>query len=231
MKRSVMKEVLKEYKELNLKSFSDGQILVTFPDMNNLLSVHITLFPKDGYYRGGKFDFALDLPISYPHAAAKVRSLTKMFHPNIDYSGSICFNILSSEWENCLRIADYAHALLWLLYQPNLNSRLNGDVPGDEQEFAAMARVSVEGGSVAGQFFPGCLVDESKRLEEEEKAQQLEQRLEQNVEPEELATITPPTGAGVQAMRQFFDQQRAGGRTPSHKPTIPRYLKHQRHLR
>jgi hypothetical protein len=39
-----------------------------------------------------------------------------------------------------VRLVDYAHALLWLLYQPNLDSRLNGDCPQTKDEFRRLVR-------------------------------------------------------------------------------------------
>jgi hypothetical protein len=41
-----------------------------------------------------------------------------------------------------VRLVDYAHSLLWLLYQPNLDSRLNGDCPNGTSEFARLVRTS-----------------------------------------------------------------------------------------
>jgi hypothetical protein len=52
-----------------------------------------------------------------------------------------------------VRLVDYAHALLWLLYQPNLGSRLNGAVPDDEAEFAQLVTKSLQGQLVDGVRF------------------------------------------------------------------------------
>ena len=50
-----------------------------------------------------------------------------------------CFNILGgNEWDSSLRLADYVHALLWLLYQPNLDSRLNGSCPQNTEEYVSL---------------------------------------------------------------------------------------------
>jgi hypothetical protein len=39
-----------------------------------------------------------------------------------------------------MRLVDYAHALLWLLYQPNLDSRLNSQCPHDRSTFEQQVR-------------------------------------------------------------------------------------------
>jgi len=148
---------------MSLQSFSDGQIDVVFPDENNLAIVHVTLKPNDGLYQDGKFDFVVTLPEDYPNRAPTVYCKTKIFHPNISYSGSICFNILGTDWDSSLRLVDYVHALLWLLYQPNLDSRLNTSCPQDTRRFAALVRRSIMGGTVEGENFPCALANPALR--------------------------------------------------------------------
>jgi ubiquitin-protein ligase len=87
--------VLKEFQESNLKSFSDGQININFPDENDLTKVDVVLTPTGGFYNGGTFLFAVNLPTNYPDAVASISCRTKIFHPNIDFTGHICFNLLS----------------------------------------------------------------------------------------------------------------------------------------
>jgi hypothetical protein len=67
-----------------------------------------------------------------------------------------------------VRLVDYAHALLWLLYQPNLGSRLNGAVPNDETEFAQLVTKSLQGQLVGGVRFEQMIpyVPEQPELEQ-----------------------------------------------------------------
>jgi len=160
MMKKLNKTILKEHKAMSLQSFSDGQIEVVFPNEEDLTEVTVTLKPNSGLYKDGKFVFAVKLPEDYPSSAPSVSCQTKMFHPNIDYNGYICFNILGGdEWDSSLRLADYVHGLLWLLYQPNLDSRLNGSCPQNTEEFAALVRTSIEGGTVFGEDFPCALAN------------------------------------------------------------------------
>lgn len=148
------KVVLKEFQQTNFQSFSDGQITIQFPNEEDLTEVEAILTPTGGFYEGGRFVFGIKLPTNYPHQVAAITCKTKIFHPNINYEGYICFNILADEWTEDVRLVDYAHSLLWLLYQPNLDSRLNGDCPNGTSEFARLVRRSLHGGEVAGQRFP-----------------------------------------------------------------------------
>ena len=72
-----------------LQSFSDGQIEVDFPDENDLTSVRVILKPNGGYYKDSKVEFAVKLPEDYPHSPPSVTCKTKIFHPNISYSGTV----------------------------------------------------------------------------------------------------------------------------------------------
>jgi len=78
-----------------MKSFSDGQININFPNKNNLTKVDVVLTPTGGFYNGGTFLFTVNLPTNYPNAIASISCHTKIFHPNIDFSSHICFNLLS----------------------------------------------------------------------------------------------------------------------------------------
>jgi ubiquitin-conjugating enzyme E2 M len=154
MTTTLNKVVLKEFKETNFKSFSDGQLTIRFPNEADLTQAEVVVTPTGGHYEGGTFVFEVKLPQNYPHSVATVTCKTKIFHPNVNYSGYICFNILTDEWNPNVRLVDYAHSLLWLLYQPNLDSRLNGDCPTNTVEFHRLVRLSLQGKPVAGTTFP-----------------------------------------------------------------------------
>lgn len=171
-----------EFQRTNFTSFSGGQISITFPDTDDLTQVSLCLRPNDGPYRDGTFHFTIKLPPDYPKAKAQATCDTKIFHPNIDYSGNICFNLFkgslaspsfppsvtwlirggsTDEWNSDVRLVDYAHGLLWLLYYPNLHSRLNGHCPEDEAEFVSLVRQSLRG-SARGVRFPVMIYDPSR---------------------------------------------------------------------
>jgi len=147
-----------ELKEMNAVSFAEDQLEV-YPkeeqDSTETFSVMVRLTPNDGLYRDGEFMFEIIYPSSYPVGAPTVRAASEIFHPNVAYTGEVCFNIIG---DDSVRLADMAHGLLWLLYYPNLYSRMNCDCPRDEQQFARMVRASIRGEVVAGHVYKGCLV-------------------------------------------------------------------------
>jgi len=53
---------------------------------------------------------------------------------------------------------DYAHALLWLLHNPNLSSILNCDCPENECEYETLARRLLAGGEHNGREYTSILV-------------------------------------------------------------------------
>jgi ubiquitin-protein ligase len=142
------KQLLMELKEMNTKSFSNDQLKVEMIDENPYL-LKIIVTPDDGLYCGGYFEFKMTIPPTYPSKKPTISCLTPIFHPNIK-SEFICFSILENDdpQNRPLRIADYVHGLLWLLYYPNLNSRFNLNCPENGDEFERLVRCSIEGGDL-----------------------------------------------------------------------------------
>jgi len=143
------RQIMKELKELNSVNFDEEQIRVDMVG-DNPHTLIVTLSPNDGLYKDGEYEIELQLPSDYPHSKPTFHFRSQIYHPNVDYKGKICFSLLD---ENTLRIADYVHGLLWLLYYPNLWSRLNMDCPRGEKEYAANVRKSIVGGIVAGKTY------------------------------------------------------------------------------
>jgi ubiquitin-conjugating enzyme E2 M len=142
-----IRQILRELKEMNSANFDNEQVRVSLKD-DNPRQILVTLAPDDGLYRDGEYVILMTLPDTYPKGKPTFKFESQIFHPNVNYSGDICFSLLDESNEG-LRIADYAHGLLWLLYYPNLYSRLNMDCPRDQNQFAEMVRRSIVGGTIA----------------------------------------------------------------------------------
>ena len=166
--------LLKHYRQLakNIDSLSDGQARLrpAEEDTDNddsLTAIFITLSPRSGPYRGGKFDFELDLSEGYPTSPPVVRAQTPMYHPNVDcccdYSeGDVCLNLLDELWTSDMTLEDVVQGLLFLLHEPNLEDPLNSLFDGteEEEEFHRNVRRSLRGGlEVNGVRFERNLMD------------------------------------------------------------------------
>ncbi|GAB1301575.1 Ubiquitin-conjugating enzyme E2 D2 [Apodemus speciosus] len=58
--------------------------------------------PNDSPYQGGVFFLTIHFPTDYPFKPPKVAFTTRIYHPNINSNGSICLDILRSQWSPAL---------------------------------------------------------------------------------------------------------------------------------
>ncbi|XP_064790243.1 ubiquitin-conjugating enzyme E2 D4-like isoform X2 [Oncorhynchus masou masou] len=61
--------------------------------------------PTDSPYQGGVFFLTIHFPTDYPFKPPKVAFTTKIYHPNINSNGSICLDILRSQWSPALTVS------------------------------------------------------------------------------------------------------------------------------
>lgn len=81
--------------------------------------------PDAGYWCGAGYSFEIEFGKDYPISPPKVKCLVKIYHPNIDLSGSVCLNILRKEWMPVLTLQDILHGLCSLFFEPNPLDPLN----------------------------------------------------------------------------------------------------------
>ncbi|CAL1268489.1 unnamed protein product [Larinioides sclopetarius] len=87
----------------------------------------IILGPKNSPYEGGAFLLDMNFPKQYPMKPPKVKFITKVYHPNIDFGGNICLDILHSNWSPALTVARLLLSICSLLCDPNPDSSLFAD--------------------------------------------------------------------------------------------------------
>ena len=160
----------------NIDSLSDGQARIREAETDteeedSLTHIVITLSPRSGPYRGGQFDFELDLSEGYPTYPPMVRSQTLIYHPNVDCSfacdsddegGDVCMNILDELWTPTMTLEDVIQGLLFLLHEPNLEDPLSCMFNGseDEEEFRRNVRRTLRGGvTIDNIYFERNLLD------------------------------------------------------------------------
>lgn len=84
--------------------------------------------PADTPYAGGMFKLRIEVSSDYPFKAPKVTFLTKVYHPNIADSGSICLDTLSGQWTPVLCFTKLILTISALLCAPNPNDPLAAEI-------------------------------------------------------------------------------------------------------
>jgi len=75
--------------------------------------------PPDSPYQGGVFFLTIHFPTDYPFKPPKVAFTTRIYHPNINSNGSICLDVLKSQWSPALTISKLLLSVCSLLCDPN----------------------------------------------------------------------------------------------------------------
>ena len=86
------------------------------------------LGPSDSPYQGGVFSLTITFPSNYPFQPPNVAFSTKIYHPNISSKGSICLDILGSQWSPALTISKVLLSICSLLTDPNPDDPLDSGI-------------------------------------------------------------------------------------------------------
>ncbi|PIO30534.1 hypothetical protein AB205_0007110, partial [Aquarana catesbeiana] len=73
-------------------------------------------FNPDSPYQGGVFFLTIQFPTDYPFKPPKVAFTTKIYHPNINSNGSICLDILRSQWSPALTVSKGRLSSRWCAF-------------------------------------------------------------------------------------------------------------------
>ncbi|KAK7097367.1 ubiquitin-conjugating enzyme E2 S-like [Littorina saxatilis] len=178
-----------QYLRRHVEAYSNGQAKVTDID-DNLNFLMLEILPNEGFYRGAKIRFRLHFnQDKYPEEVPLVLCLDKVFHPNIDPSdevdldedevegSNVCVSLLD-EWDSSMGLDHVVMAVLFLMYQPNVEDALSPyfDSESLEEFTEANVRLTLRGGPYEGNTFPRLLVDDDdcaegvgEKTSEEEK--------------------------------------------------------------
>ena len=75
--------------------------------------------PAETPYAGLTLRLAFEFPANYPYAPPQVTFRTPIYHPNVDFSGRICLDILKDKWTAAYNIQTVLLSLQSLLGEPN----------------------------------------------------------------------------------------------------------------
>lgn len=101
--------------------------ITAFPDDENMAVWTATIAgPDDTPYANLTFKLSMEFVATYPYAAPTVLFKTPIYHPNVDFSGRICLDILKDKWSAVINIQAVLLSLQSLLGEPNNSSPLNG---------------------------------------------------------------------------------------------------------
>ena len=121
-----MKRIQKELKHLTKAKLTGIQAAPKGKDMFAWSGSIVG--PKDSPYEKGKFNLDIMFPKNYPFSPPKIKFTTKVYHCNISSDGSICLDIIKSQWSPILKISQVLISIQSLLTDPNPDDPLVSDI-------------------------------------------------------------------------------------------------------
>lgn len=132
-------------------------IKVSFPNPSDIFRFDLTIIPQENYYKGGHFNFQVEINNNFPIEPPKIKCKSKIYHPNIDIDGNVCLNILREDWSPVLNLNSVLMGLNFLFLEPNPNDPLNKEAANmlvkNKTRFARNVSDLMRGGCLDGEYY------------------------------------------------------------------------------
>ena len=124
MEKKGIEKLQSEFRELRKDGLSGVGGSAGIINKNYLHWKACFIGPKTSPYNGGLYWIEIKCKEEYPETPPEVIFKTKIWHPNISESGSICIEYLNN-WQKTYNIRGIVTSLFDLLGTPNFGSPLN----------------------------------------------------------------------------------------------------------
>ena len=122
-----LKRIQKELTEFNKEppeGFSAGPI-----DDSDMFKWEASITgPEESPFEGGTFQLSIEFPKDFPFKPPKVEFTTKVYHPNVKNTGTICLDILKDAWSPDITVSKILLAIQNLLINPNIDHPLEPEI-------------------------------------------------------------------------------------------------------
>ena len=128
-----LKRIEKELKKFNEEE-QEG-LTAGPPDDSDMFKWDASLKgPENSPFEGGTFNLSIEFPKDYPFKPPKVEFTTKVYHPNVKSTGTICLDILKDAWSPDISVSQILIAIQNLLINPNIDHPLEPDIAKQYKE-------------------------------------------------------------------------------------------------
>ena len=122
-----LKRIQKELTEFN-KEPPEGSTAGPVDDSDMFKWEASITGPEESPYEGGTFQLSMEFPKDFPFKPPKVEFTTKVYHPNVKSTGTICLDILKDAWSPEITVSKLLLAIQNLLINPNIDHPLEPEI-------------------------------------------------------------------------------------------------------
>jgi len=125
-------------------------VQLTYKTDGDPMQFSLTLKADGGHWDKGMYEFQFIIPHNYPFEGPKVTCVDKVYHPNIDFEGGVCVNVLRP-WKPTYSVQIVLFGILFLFSHPNPDDPLNKDAAAVMRDDFVLFKKNVQR-SMAGQM-------------------------------------------------------------------------------